>query len=161
MKMGAGKKGSTETKLGSPDSIAIAYTPSSALPAERLSSSETAAQPLSLRTRALIDLQTYEGCFKLDSALAPLVGVSITVLEAKLAMCNVFSGGGNSVGLSEEQKRKAWATMFAIKVFETQLAGEKSVWGLVVDKARAWMKALVGDEDVKELEKFVAEVLGV
>ena len=155
-----GKKGRTKTKPSSPDSIAIAYTPSSALPAERLSSSETAARPLSLRTRALIDLQTYEGCFELDSTLAPLVGVSITNLEAKLATCMVFSGS-NAKRLSEEQKRKVWATVFAIKVFETQLVGERSVWGMVVDKARAWMRAMVGDEDVNVLEKLVGEVLGI
>jgi len=155
----AGKKGRVKPKLGSPDSIAIAYTPSSTLPAERLSS-ETPTQPLSLRTRALIDLQTYEGCFKLDSALAPLVGVSITDLEAQLAMCTVLNSSG-VVGLNEEQKRKVWATVFAIKVFEVQLATERSVWGLVVDKARAWIKAMVGDEDAKELEKLAGKVLGV
>lgn len=154
------KKGRTKPKFDSPDSIAIAYTPSSSLPAERLSS-ETAVQPLSLRTKALIDLQTYEGCFKLDSALAPLIGVSITDLEAKLAMCSVFGGSGNAGGLSEEQKRNIWATVFVIKVFETQLAAERSVWGLVVDKAGAWMKAIVGDEDAKELERLAGEVLGV
>lgn len=79
------------------------------------------AQPLSPRIKALIDIQRYEGSFELDSALAALLGISsIPDLEAKLATCYVFSG--------EEQKREVWATVFTIKVFETQLAG-KGVFG--------------------------------
>jgi hypothetical protein len=108
------------------------------------------AQPLS-RTKALVDIQTYEGTFELDSELAALLGVSIKDLEAKLV---AFNGGG----LTQEQKRKVWATVIAIMVFETQLAGEKDVWGLVVDKARAWVSNMV--ENVEALEKLAGEVLG-
>jgi hypothetical protein len=43
----------------------------------------------------------------------------------------------------------------AIKVFETQLASERDVWGLVVDKARAWVRTMMVDGDVKALEKLV------
>ena len=136
------------------------YTLSNALPAEHFSSSETGAQQLSHRTKALIDTQTYNGSFDLDSALAALLGVPLPDLEAKLANCFVFSGGGNLTSLSEQQKRKVWATLFAIKVFETQLAGERDVWGLVVDKARAWVRTVIGDGDVEALEKLVGEVLG-
>ena len=47
-----------------------------------------------------------------DSTLAALLGVSMPDLEAKLAtFFNVLSGAS----LSEEQKRKVWATVFAIK----------------------------------------------
>lgn len=136
--------------------IAITYSPPSAPPAERLSS-ETAAQPLSLKTKALIDLQTYEGCFVLDSALATLLGVSITDLETKLSC---FTACNTDLS---QHKRSVWATLLAIKVFETQLAGERSVWQLVVDKARTWMRELgtVEDADVNELEKLAYEVLGV
>ena len=42
--------------------------------------------------------------------------------------------------------------------YEIQLAGERDVWGLVVDKARAWMRTLMGNGDVKALER---EVLGL
>jgi len=136
--------------------IAIVYSPSSAPPAERLSS-ETETQPLSLRTKALIDLQTSKGCFVLNPTLATFLSVSITVLDAKLE-CFAPS----NVGLTQEQKRKVWVTMLAIKLFETQLAGERSVWQLVVDKARAWIRysAIVSDTDLTELEKLVGEVLG-
>jgi hypothetical protein len=152
------KMSKAKSKYGStPDSIAIAYAPSSVLPAERLSSSETAAQPLSLRTRALIDLQTYEGYFTLDLRLASFLGISIMDLEANLAR---FIPSSN-IGMNEELKRRVWATILAIELFETQLAGERSVWGLVADKARAWTKEKIGAADTRELEKLVREVLGV
>jgi hypothetical protein len=122
-------------------------------------SSETGAQPLSPQTAALIDMQTYEGSFELDLALAALLGVSMPDLEAKLATCLV--SGGNWTSRNEEQKRKVWATLFAIKVFEPRLAGERDVWGLVVDKARAWVRTMIEDRDVKVLEKLVGEVMGV
>jgi len=136
------------------------YTLSNAPLAARLSSPKTGVQPLSPRTKALIDIQTYEGSFKLDSGLAALLGVSISDLEAKLATCFVFNGGSNLTSLSKKQKRKIWATIFAIKLFEIQLAGESDVWGLVVDKAWAWISTVVGNEDIKALEKLVGEVLG-
>jgi len=51
--------------------------------------------------------------------------------------------------LSKKQKRKIWATIFAIKLFEIQLAGESEVLGMVVDKAWAWISTVVGNEDIK------------
>ena len=105
-------------------------------------------------------MQTYEGSFELDLALAALLGVSMPDFEAKLAMCFV-SGGGNWIRLSEKQKRKIWATLFAIKAFETRLARERGVWGLVVVKAWGWVRTMMEDGDVKALEKLVGEVLGV
>jgi hypothetical protein len=149
------KRWSERNKSDTTD-IAITYSPPSAPPAERLSS-ETGAQPLSLKTKALIDLQTYEGCFVLDSALATLLGVSITDLETKLSRFTA-----SNTGLSQ-RKRSVWATLLAVKLFETQLAAERSVWQLVVDKAKAWMRELgtVGDTDVNVLEKLAGEVLGV
>src|SRR5258708_40289832 len=101
--------------------IGISYSPSSAPPKERLSA-DTGAQPLSSRARSLIDLQTFEGSFVLDSALATLLGVSITVLEAKLTELP-----GNVAGLNAERRKKVWATALAIKLFETQLGAERSV----------------------------------
>jgi hypothetical protein len=142
--------------FSTPD-ISISYSPSSAPPPERLSA-DTGAQPLSLRTKTLIDLQTFEGCFVLDSALATLLGVSIPVLEARL----MWFVPGNA-GLSPERRKKVWATVLAIKLFETQLAGERSVWQLVVDKVRAWMEGLagVGVEDITQLEKMAGVVWGI
>ena len=67
----------------------------------------------------------------------------------------------DDASLSPERRKKLWATVLALKLFETQLAGERSVWQLVVDKARAWMGGLagVGDEDITQLEKMAGEVL--
>ena len=123
-------------------------------------SSETGVQPLSPQTAALIDMQTYEGSFELDLALAALLGVSMPDLEAKLATCFV-SGGGSWTSLSEKQKRKVWATLLTIKAFETRLARERGVWGLVVVKAKAWVRTMIENEDIKALEKLVGEVLGI
>ncbi len=135
--------------------ISISYSPSNAPPPERLSA-DTGAQPLSSGTKTLIDLQTFEGCFVLDSALATLLGVSISVLETSL----IWPG---NVRLSPEHRKKVWATVLAIKLFETHLVGERSVWQLVVDKARTWIGGLAGVrvEDITQLEKMVGEVLGL
>ncbi len=134
--------------------IGISYSPLSAPPPERLSADDAGgAQRLSSRTKSLINLQTFEGSFVLDSALATLLGVSIMALEARLMMMMPDNNAG-----SLEQRKKVWATVLAIKLFETQLAGERSVWQLVVDKARAWMGGLTG-VDIAKLEKMAGEVL--
>jgi hypothetical protein len=123
-----------------------------ALPSERLS--ETEAQPLSQKAKALICLQTYQGSFMLDDALAALVGVPIEKLETRLATA---LGGSPSL-----QQMSLWATVLAMKVFETKLAGEKRTWELVVQKARAWIRQLPDVKDVGEmLEKLAEKVLGV
>jgi len=136
--------------------IGISYSPASAPPPERLSA-DTGAQPLSSKTKSLIDLQTFEGSFVLDSALAALLGVSITILDGRLTWLPA-----NVVGLSAERRKKVWATVLAIKLFEKQLAGERSVWQLVVDKAKAWLGVVdgVSVEDISQMEKMAGEVLG-
>jgi hypothetical protein len=126
-------------------------------PAERLSS-ETGAQPLSLKTKSLINLQTFAGCLVLNQALATVLGVSFAILDEKLK-----SFVPSDAGMSQELRRSVWATMLAVKYFETQVAGERGVWQLVVDKARVWMResAMLGDADARELEKMAEEVLRV
>jgi len=90
----------------------------------------------------------------LGPGLATLLGISMTNLEARLC--------GSDVRSSDERSN-VWATVLAIKLFETELVGERSVWQLVVDKARAWLVQVlvVGEDDIKELEKLAAEVLSV
>ena len=44
----------------------------------------------------------------------------------------------DDASLSPELRKKVWATVLAIKLFEMQLAAERSVWQLVVDKARGY-----------------------
>jgi hypothetical protein len=69
----------------------------------------------------------------------------------------------SDVGMSQELRRSVWATMLAVKYFETQVVGEQGVWQLVVDKVRVWMQesAMLGDADARELEKMAEEVLCV
>jgi len=94
----------------------------------------------------------------LDQALAASLCVSIADLEAKLS-----SFVPSDAKLSQGHNRTIWATVLAIKLFETELAGERSVWHLVVDKARAWLRysGIVGYTDIQEMEKLAEEVLGV
>jgi hypothetical protein len=94
----------------------------------------------------------------LDQALAASLCVSIADLEAKLS-----SFVPSDAELSRGHNRTVWATVLAIKLFETELAGERSVWHLVVDKARAWLRysGIVGYTDIQGMEKLAEEVLGV
>jgi hypothetical protein len=108
---------------------------------------------------ALVNLQTTDGSFMLSPDLAALLGISFADMEAGLRR---FVPQSN-ISLNEAQTRRMWATVLAIELFETRMAGERGVWGLVVDKAKAWVKeqALFGDENIKELERLAGEVLGV
>jgi hypothetical protein len=80
--------------------------------------------------------------------------VSLSDLETSL----IFPVPPNP-GLSPEYRKMVWATILAIKLFETQLAGERSVWQLVVDKARAWI-AGVGVDNIVDFETMAGLVLG-
>ncbi len=93
----------------------------------------------------------------LDLALATLLGVSLSDLEAKLMMFVVPSSSSNS---DMTGRKKVWATVLAVKLFETRLAGERSVWQLVVDKARVWIAGM-GVGDIAQLERMAGEALGV
>jgi len=137
--------------------VAITYSPLSAPPAARLSS-ETGAQPLSKKAKVLITLQASEGSFPFAPTLATLLDVSLVDLEE---MLKAFVPGNRS--LSEGTRKSLWATVLAIKMFESKLAGEKSAWGLVVEKARNWMRGLdqVAEADIKALEEMAALILGV
>ena len=86
-------------------------------------------------------------------ALAALLGVPIADLEAKLQ--NFLP---NDVLMSQERRRSLWATVLAIRLFETQQAGERSVWELVVKKARVWMLTEAGEADIKALGKLAESV---
>jgi hypothetical protein len=137
-------------------SVAISYSPASAPPSARLSSSDTAAQPLSQQTRALIKLQMYEGHFLLTTELAELVGVPVEDLHEMLEQFLP-----SDPGLSDEIVVRLWATVLAVKLFEGTMAGEKSVWVLVVEKAKAWMRGLphVNEEDIQALEMMAETML--
>jgi hypothetical protein len=87
-----------------------------------------------------------------------MLGVSLADLEAKLA--NFVPTSGKS--LQEPDKKKLWATVLALFVFEGKLMSEKEIWELVAEKARDWISTLaaVQKKDVENLESLAREVLG-
>jgi hypothetical protein len=107
--------------------------------------------------RALIHLQTFEGSFPLGAALATALGVAIEELEVALRTFVPV----NSAYVSEECRRDLWGTILAIRFFETKLAGEKRIWELVEEKARAWITGLmeIEEEDIKRLQQLAEKVL--
>lgn len=135
-------------------SVTISYALGNQAPSQRFSSSE-GLQNMSSTTRTLIDLQTFDGSFALDLALAGLLGISQADLEDKLAR---FSGGQGS---RQECLRRAWATILAVRMFEVRLTAERAIWQLVVDKANTWVResAGVSGEEVGEMKKLAGEVL--
>jgi hypothetical protein len=114
-------------------------------------------RPLSVRAKALIDLQTFEGSFDLAPALAAQLGIPLANLESSLERFVP-----SDAGLNMDTRRRLWATVLAVRLFEGKLPGEKSVWELVVQKARAWLRAWtnVNEADMYALEELAAELLG-
>jgi hypothetical protein len=45
-------------------------------------------------------------------------------------------------GLGEDIVARLWTTVLAISLFEKRKAGKGGVWGMVIEKARAWMRGL-------------------
>ena len=107
------------------------------------------------RAKALITLQSFEGSFSLTSALASTLQVPLADLEAKLKTSSPSK-------LGEEDKKKLWATVLAVCLFENKLGGEKDMWELVVEKANDWMSGLssVQTTYVAELKRLAGEMLG-
>jgi len=108
------------------------------------------------RAKTLISLQSFKGSFPLTHPFASVLEVSLTDLEAKLME---FVPVGTP---PEEEKKKLWATVLAVVMFEGKLKGEKEMWELVVEKARSWILGLTtfGKMDVERLEVLAGEVLG-
>jgi hypothetical protein len=104
----------------------------------------------------LVTLQSFEGFFPFTPALAAVLGISFNHLEAKLneILPPVAS-------LNEEQRKCLFATLLAVRLFERDLARQRDVWELVVEKARNWITGLVGNEEAEafemKVEKFWAD----
>jgi hypothetical protein len=122
----------------------------------RPSSSTSVAPEITVkdRAKALIALQSFEGSFSLTSALASTLQVPLADLDAKLKT--------SPSKLGEEDKKKLWATVLAVCLFENKLRGEKDMWELVVEKANDWMSGLssVQTTYVAELKRLAGEMLG-
>ncbi|KUJ09677.1 uncharacterized protein LY89DRAFT_627904 [Mollisia scopiformis] len=83
---------------------------------------------------ALIDLQDFEGFWPVEKReeISKIIGVAID-------------------GAAEELESKIWITMAAVKFLEEKCGDEEGTWGLIVEKARAWM---AGTKSASELEVF-------
>jgi hypothetical protein len=56
--------------------------------------------------------------------------------------------------VDEEQRKRLCTTLLAVCSFERELARERDVWELVVEKARGWVSGLVGGLCEVEVGKF-------
>jgi Vault protein inter-alpha-trypsin domain/von Willebrand factor type A domain len=98
----------------------------------------------------LILLQNFDGSWDLGAALFAILGVKKETLAA------VFTEEFKAK-LAGVMSEKVQATIAAIVFLEVRVRGEKEVWEMVVEKARAWVEGQVGngfeDEtgDVKKL----------
>jgi hypothetical protein len=115
------------------------------------------SRPLSPREKTveLIALQTFEGSFLLTEEFATLLGTNLAILETKLQQVSLVAT------LDMGQKKKLWATVLAVGMFERKLQSEKDVWELVVSKAKTWLSKLggIGHEDLGNLKNLADEVV--
>ncbi|KAI9702103.1 MAG: hypothetical protein M1836_001447 [Candelina mexicana] len=108
------------------------------------------------RLHLLIALQSFDGCWELDSSLCNCLSISIETAESKLDELLESEGQGRAI-----QMRKVWASILAIAFFEKILTSEREAWELVVDKARLWLEGQVGMEEgrVGEWERVAVGVV--
>ncbi|KAF1848931.1 VIT-domain-containing protein [Cucurbitaria berberidis CBS 394.84] len=94
----------------------------------------------------LIDLQTFEGSWEWsDTVVASIQSASVN-LDKSLVERRISTG----------VHQKHLATAIVVVIFEVKLLEFKGSWELVVDKARAWLEAEVGDaEKVVESVRMV------
>ncbi|MCJ1472234.1 hypothetical protein MMC13_000881 [Lambiella insularis] len=94
----------------------------------------------------VIALQSFEGWWESNAQLMLLIGVS----QADL---------GRGSAISTESMRTVQATMCVVVWLEEKMKSEEGVWELVVEKARAWVLEMVGDEGVRKWEMEARLVL--
>ena len=82
---------------------------------------------------AIIDLQGFDGSWAAEKELSSLLGFEFPKAP-------------------EGVEEKAWITALVIKFLEIKMGWEEGVWGLVVDKARAYMQMVLKD-GIEELER--------
>lgn len=100
-------------------------------------SSGVALDPQTPRDTALaiINLQTFAGSWTAND---------LEYLMRLMGMGNLSSLISGTAGHSPE----ALLTAIVVRFLEKRIAGEKDIWELVVDKARAWIQTEVLDEEV-------------
>ena len=109
---------------------------------------QQSANPPAIRTDAeivlaIIDLQGFDGSWAAErESLSSLLGFEIPK---------------GPDGVEEE----VWVTVLVITFLETKMGGEEGVWGLVVDKARAYVQTAVKDVKggIEYLERLAGEAV--
>ena len=95
---------------------------------------EGAAPELSLppgSASELINLQQFNGSFKLDAAFAKVVGAALGALRAALSADKIAPLSGD----------EAWATLLALAAFEKHHQAASDMWSMVAEKAKTWLLA--------------------
>ncbi|KAJ8069031.1 hypothetical protein OCU04_002705 [Sclerotinia nivalis] len=95
----------------------------------------------SMKVLALIDLQSFDGPWNISKSLLHILGFEIPKPPQ---------------GMSEE----AWITIFIVTLLEEKVPEEEDVWGLVVEKARKYLRTNLGTEDphlAEEIARLVIE----
>ncbi|KAE8450876.1 hypothetical protein EG329_005316 [Mollisiaceae sp. DMI_Dod_QoI] len=109
-----------------------------------LATDNTALNPELTKVLALIDLQSFDGTWNIDSEkpLLDLTGLDVTKSPPN--------------GVSDE----IWVTIVVLRFLEDRIPKEEDVWGLVVEKARACIQRYLGPGgDLQLLEELAARVV--
>lgn len=92
---------------------------------------------------ALIDLQDFEGYWPAEQSEEIIKIVGVKLEENK-----------------DEVKMKVFLTMLVVKFLEEKCGDEEGTWGLIVEKARAWIAGLgISGVELEGLEKKVASLV--
>ncbi|XP_046359724.2 von Willebrand factor A domain-containing protein 5A-like isoform X2 [Haliotis rufescens] len=107
-------------------------------PAPPLSSSQGFSS--STTGSSLVKLQEFDGSWSLTEDLAAVLHISMETIQKD----------------SRQKKDNVWITALAICWFTLKCPDERSVWEMVVDKARDWLVGQLGGQE--EVDKLLMEV---
>ena len=93
----------------------------------------------------LTSLQVASGLFKKDPKIETVTGKSLVEIDA--------------AGEKFQAEHSAWITAFVVAFIEEKFVADKDSWEMIVDKARAWLKASGHDANklVQEAKIFILQ----
>ena len=106
--------------------------------ASKVSSPSPVPMSASEKVHAIIGMQDFEGAWEYSDELVKILEVNV----------------GKEIHITKE-----WVTTLVIRWLEDKMQGEKDVWELVVEKARAWLQGQGMEEGMKRLEMEVVEYM--
>eukprot|EP00811_Abedinium_folium_P028768 NODE_4481_length_1886_cov_6.657760.p2 GENE.NODE_4481_length_1886_cov_6.657760~~NODE_4481_length_1886_cov_6.657760.p2 ORF type:complete len:262 (+),score=96.30 NODE_4481_length_1886_cov_6.657760:894-1679(+) len=95
--------------------------------------------------QALVLLQTFDGAWELNLALAAALGARLDTLEAASTVASSAAA--------------LWATALAVAFLRVRLAERAEEWEFVVKKALAWLRREAGEDDPERLVTLACECL--